>query len=149
MAIARGAGTEIIRSIHLEEVNATVRTLIFGVQHHIYTVLSITAIAMTLNADTDFIKAQLLGYDSLGGTTAQSIRIFQQDMSVFQTYVWNDKFSFNGFEPTDFTGPMDDATKQDAIADQGSSVATVLTIAAEHSSDTFDVTCTYLDQNNA
>ena len=149
MAIARGAGTEIIRSIHLEDVDSTARKLIVGVQHHIYTVLSVLAHAVGLNADTDWIRMYLTGYDSLGGTTAQNLFIFQQDMSVAQTYVWNDKFSFNGFEPTDFAGPMDDATKQDAIADQGSSVAQILKIYAEHASDDFDVTCTFIDQNNA
>ena len=149
MAIARGAGTEIIRSINLEDVDSTDRILIFGVQHHIYTVLSIIANATALNADTDFITAYLTGYDSLEGTTAQTINLFKQDMSVGQTYVWNDKFSFNGHEPTDFAGPMDDATKQDAIAEQGSSVATLLKIGAEHASDNIDVTCTYIDQNNA
>ena len=149
MAIARGAGTEILRSINLEDVDSTDRILIFGVQHHIYTVLSIIANATALNADTDFITAYLTGYDSLEGTTAQTINIFKQDMSVAQTYVWNDKFSFNGTEPTDFAGPMDDATKQDAIADQATSTATLLKIGAEHASDNIDVICTFIDQNNA
>ena len=149
MAIARGAGTEIIRTIHLEDVDSTDRVLIFGVQHHIYTVLSVIANATALNADTDFIVAYLTGYDSLEGTTAQTINIFKQDMSVGQTYVWNDKFSFNGHEPTDFAGPMDDATKQDAIADQGSSVAQKLQFTPDDSSSYYDVTITYIDQNNS
>ena len=149
MAIARGAGTEIIRTVHLEAVNSTGRKLIQGVQHHIYTVLSIIIYVDAINAAGDFVSCSLVGYDSLGGTTAQFNRIFQQDMQLQQTFVWNDKFSFNGYEPTDFAGPMDDATKQDAIADQGSSVAQYLSINAEHASDGFDVTCTYIDQNNA
>ena len=149
MAIARGAGTEIIRSISLEEVNSTARPLIVGVQHHIYTVLSVMCHAGGLNAAGDWITMYLTGYDSVGGTTAQNIYIFQQDMQVGETFVWNDKFSFNGFEPTDFAGPMDDATKQDAIADQGSSVGQVLYIDAEHASDNIDVFCTFIDQNNA
>ena len=77
------------------------------------------------------------------------MEIFKEDMSVTQTFVWNDKLTFNGFEPTDFAGPMDDAAKQDAIADQGSSVAQVLNIDAEHGSDNFDIWCTFIDQNNA
>ena len=149
MAIARGAGTEIIRSIHLEAVADTAKPLIFGVQHHIYTVLSIICFAQGLNADTDYITAYLTGYDANAGTSAQPLYIFQNDMSVGQSYVWNDKFSFNGTEATDFAGPADDATKNDAIADQGSSVAQVLYIDAEHSSDNIDVHCTYIDQNNA
>ena len=70
-------------------------------------------------------------------------------MSVDQTFVCNDKFSFNGAEPANFTGPMDDATKQDAIADQGGSVANILYIQAEAATDNFEVSCTYIDQNNA
>jgi len=149
MAIARGAGTEIIRSIHLEEVNDTIRPLIFGVQHHIYTVLSVICQARSLNAAGDYITLRLLGYDAVGGTSAQDMFIFLNEMQADETFVWNDKFSFNGHEPTDFAGPMDDATKQDAIADQGSSVAQVLRISAENASDNFDVFCTYIDQNNA
>ena len=149
MAIARGAGTEIIRSIHLEDVNDTARTLIVGEQHHIYTVLSIIVMAYNINSAGDFVRCYILGYDSLGGTTQQNHYIYSQDMQSQQTFVWNDKFSFNGFEPTDFAGPMDDVTKQNAIADQGSSVAQTLKIVAEHSSDGFDVTCTFIDQNNA
>jgi len=149
MAIARGAGTEIIRSASFEDVSNTEVVMIYGVQHHIYTVLSITCHPRSLNATGDYIQLKLLGYDSLGGTTAQNTHIFQQDMTLYTTFVWNDKFSFNGYEPVDFAGPMDDATKQDAIADQGSSVAQVLKVVAEHASDAFDCTITYIDQNNA
>ena len=95
MAISRGAGTEIVRAHHFEDVDDTERALIFGVQHHIYTVLSIICFAQGLNADTDYITAYLQGYDAMNGTTDQPIYIFQNDMSVGQTYVWNDKFSFN------------------------------------------------------
>ena len=149
MAIARGAGTEIIRSIHLEAVADAAKPLIFGVQHHIYTVLSVVCFAQGLNADTDYITMYLQGYDSNAGTTDEPIYIFQQDMSVSQTFVWNDKFSFNGFEPIVFAGPTDSAVKQDAIADQASAVPQVLYIDAEHASDNIDVTCTFIDQNNA
>ena len=149
MAIARGAGTEIIRSAHFEDIDTTAAVLIFGVQHHIYTVLSVVCFAQGLNADTDYITMYLQGYDSNAGTTDEPIYIFQQDMSVSQTFVWNDKFSFNGFEPIDFAGPTDSAVKQDAIADQASAVPQVLYIDAEHASDNIDVTCTFIDQNNA
>ena len=149
MAIARGAGTEIIRTYHAKDQDATVNNLIFGVQHHIYTVLSFIFHTQTWQAAGNFFQLRLNAYDSKAGTTNQSIIIVQQDMSVTNTYVWNDKFSFNGTEPTDFTGPLDDAAKQNAIADQGSSVAQTLFIDAEHSSDNIDVMCTFIDQNNA
>ena len=149
MAIARGAGTEIIRSGLFEAVNSTAQIMIVGVAHHVYTVLSIICHASGLNADTDFIYAYLVGYDAKEGTSGQDIMIFQQDMSVAQTYVWNDKFSFNGNEPTDFSGPLSTAAMQDAIADQAQATAQNLTVRAEHASDNIDVTCTYIDQNNA
>ena len=149
MAIARGAGTEIIRTVHLEEVDLTVSDLIVGVQHHIYTVLSVIFYAASLSAEGNYVRMKILGYDSKEGTTNITHHIFKQDMTQGATFVWNDKFSFNGYEPTDFAGPMDNATKQDAIADQGSSVAQQLTIYSEHADDAFDVHITYIDQNNA
>ena len=149
MAIARGAGTEIIRNYSADGVNSTGRILIYGVQHHIYTVLSIMVHALTIQADGNWTQCYLVGYDSVGGTSAQSMILFKQEMSVTNTFIWNDKFSFNGTEPTDFTGPMDDATKQDAIADQATSTATLLKLGTEHASDAFNVFCTYIDQNNA
>ena len=149
MAIARGAGTEIIRSVHFEDVDSTDKHFIIGEQHHIYTVLSIIVTPTALNAITDTITFSLRGYDSNAGTTAQAIRLFQTNPQVNETFVFNDKFSFNGFEPVDFAGPMDDATKQNAIADQGSSVAQKLFAVATHASDSYEVTVTYIDQNNA
>tara|TARA_Y100000401_G_C8300981_1_gene214054 strand:+ start:18 stop:476 length:459 start_codon:yes stop_codon:yes gene_type:complete len=152
MAIGRGAGTEIIRSIHLEDLaGSTSRTLIFGEQHHIYTVLSIIVYADTLETAGNRIHMYLTGYDSNAGTvgTGEDIRIFLQNMNADQTFVWNDKFSFNGHQPTDFVGPMDDATKQNAIADQGGVVQKLMIKGADHANDRFDVMCTYIDQNNA
>jgi len=152
MAIARGAGTEIIRSATFSDIVGTSETnLIIGVQHHIYTVLSMFFRVNAVNtAGTDTLKIGVRGYDSLGGTTAQFNEIFRHTIGAAQeTFVWNDKFSFNGYEPTDFSGPMDDATKQDAIADQGSSVAQKITMYVSHASTQIDATITYIDQNNA
>ena len=70
-------------------------------------------------------------------------------MQAVETFVWNDKFSFNGNEPTDFTGPLDTVAKQDAIADQAQATAQHLKVWSEASGDNFDVICTYIDQNNA
>ena len=149
MAIARGAGTEIIRSIHADDIDATVTNLIVGIKHHIYTVLSIVFSAVSWQASGNYVRCYVQGYDSKVGTTDQSFQIFRQDMSTNETYVWNDKFSFNGTEPTDFTGPLSTAAMQDAIADQGSSVSQQLRIVTENASDAGNVTVTYIDQNNA
>ena len=150
MAISRGAGTEIIRTAIFDDMDSTVQDLIVGVQHHIYTVLSITIHAQTWQSPGNKAKLFIDGYDAKGGTSAQSIIIFNEALILNQTFVWNDKFSFNGHEPTNFTGPMNDATKQDAIADQGkSSVAQKLRMSTTHASDGAHVTVTYIDQNNA
>ena len=148
MAIARDAGTEIVRSILLKDVANSAKPLIFGVAHHIYTVLSITVHAVSVASDGNWIHCYLTGYDAMAGTSAQNISIFKNDMSATQTYVWNDKFSFCGNEPTDFAGPVDDAAKQNAIADQAQATAQVLYIISE-GADAFDITCTFIDQNNA
>ena len=149
MATVRTAGTEIIRSAHFEEIDDTETKLIIGEQHHIYTVLSIIIMAHAKQAAANQLYLYLKGYDSKAGTTATTMRIFEEVMPVAGTYVWNDKFSINGYEPTDFTGPMDDATKQNAIADQGSSVSQYLYIASQNAADDYDVHITYIDQNNA
>ena len=149
MAIARGAGTEIIRCASFEDIDSTRQDLIIGVQHHIYTVLSIVIYAKTLNAATDKFFLELEGYDSKAGTTDQNHSILDANIALAETFVWNDKFSFNGYEPANFTGPLDDATKQDAIADQGGSVKQTLNCYATHASDGFEVLITYIDQNNA
>ena len=148
MAIARGAGTEIIRSVHLDDIGSTQKPMIFGIRHHIYTVLSVICYAKALNAAGDWVTMFLQGYDSSAGTTDLPIYIFKQEMQVSQTFVWDNKFSFNGCEPTDFTGPVDSAAKQDAIADQGGATQ-VLYIDAENASDQLAIWCTFIDQNNA
>ena len=149
MAIARGAGTEIVRSILLEEVDSTGSVLIFGVAHHIYTVLSVNCFANSVATAGNYIRMRVLGYDAKEGTTGVMHYIFRQDMNQYETFVWNDKFSFNGNEPTNFTGPMDSIVKQDAIADQGQATAQNLEINSEAATDNFTVICTYIDQNNA
>tara|TARA_R100000963_G_C4592281_1_gene69036 strand:- start:43 stop:495 length:453 start_codon:yes stop_codon:yes gene_type:complete len=150
MAISRGAGTEIIRSAWFEDVDSTDQVLIQGVQHHIYTVLSIVIYAQAIQTvGTNVCTVMLNGYDSKAGTTDEIFRVCRWVMELDATFVWGDKFSFNGFEPTNFTGPMDDATKQDAIADQGSSVAQYLFVNTTNAADNCEIGITYIDQNNA
>ena len=152
MAIARGAGTEIIRTVLADDIDSTWTTLIYGVRHHIYTVLSIIICAETWQAAGNYAKLVITGYDAKGGTAQADFQIFRQDMNAQETFVWNDKFSFNGYEPVDFTGPIDSEAKQDAIADQlvsGDSNRQILKLSTEHASDSAHVICTYIDQNNA
>ena len=149
MAIARGAGTEIIRCHHFEDIDNTRTTLIYGVQHHIYTVLSITAACTNLQTATNKCYLNIQGYDAKAGTTAQLVRILNVHIADGETFVWNDKFSFNGHEPVAFTGPLDSIAKQDAIADQASAVAQKLICSSTHANDTYEIHVTYIDQNNS
>jgi hypothetical protein len=154
MAIARGAGTEIIRSAHFEYIasNTTTHTLIFGVQHHIYTVLSIVCFAIQDNGPLIF---NLRGFDALEGTTAEEIILFKTPTvtDTNETFVWNDKFSFNGYEPEDegsgVVGQMTTAAEQDAIADQGSGVSQKLEVKKNHNNDKWEIHVTFIDQNNS
>ena len=70
-------------------------------------------------------------------------------MQVDQTFVWNDKFSFTGHDPTGVDTSLSTVAEQNAFADQGGSNAQKLQIHGEHASDNFDVHLTYIDQNNA
>jgi len=149
MAIARGAGTEIIRSASFESVN-TATKLIIGVQHHIYTVLSLTATCIGRNAsEKGYIM--LIGWDAMGGLSAGDHYISDINNSIRETFVWNDKFSFNGFEPlaSAMSGTLSTVAEQDAIADQGSAVSQYLQLTTDSGSTWYDVTVTYIDQNNA
>ena len=151
MAIVRTAGTEIIRTVNLEAVNDSTKPAIIGVQHHIYTVLSIVCYANSLNSAGDYVRCYLTGFDALAGESAQDIYIFKQGMNAGDTFVWNDKFSFCGCEPdwSGASGGMTTAAEQDLIADQGTATVQTLKVDTEHSSDNVDIIVTYIDQNIA
>ena len=150
MAIVRTAGTEIIRCHHFEDIDDTQRVAIFGVQHHIYTVLSVIVCPETLATAGNTFKMSIKGYDILGNGTGQDILICQAPFSAAkETFVWNDKFSFNGAEPTGFGGALDSAADQNAVADQGSGTSQQLMISATENADSFEVHVTFIDQNNS
>ena len=150
MAIARGSGTEILCSAHFETVTDSTQDLIVGVQHHIYTVLSIIVFANGLNASGDMYRVWVAGWDSKQGLDTQSMYVFRHNFAdQYSTYVWNDKFSFNGYAPVDYTGPLNTEAEQNANADQGGGQNQKLQSDATHGSDDFDVHVTFIDQNNA
>lgn len=147
MAVPTGSGTETLHSALFEDVDAT-QTLILGVQHHIYTVVSVIVSCNVLNATSDFFYLNLIGYDSHEGTSAQTMQIARGNIQVGETYVWNDRFSFNGYEPADFaSGGLTAAADQIALAAQAGSVAQQLSFTMTHATDDFDVTVTYIDQD--
>ena len=152
MAIARGAGTEIIRSVSLEHVTDTATPLIIGVQHHIYTVLSVIIYNNTIAATGNNIMFLNTAFDAYGGASGEAVYIFNQPTGASDsTFVWNDKFSFNGYEPnwSGASGAMTTAAEQDLIADQGGSVPQTLMVYSSNNNNKIDVHCTYIDQNNA
>ena len=153
MAISRGAGTEIIRTIHADydAGNTTDVQLIIGVQHHIYTVLSIICYAdQTTSNSNDGLTFKLQAFDSSDGSANTTIKLFEVGTTYGEkTFVWNDKFSFNGYDATGFSGGISSHAEQDALADQGGGNAQQLLMTKGHANDAWHVTCTYIDQNNA
>ena len=80
------------------------------------------------------------------------MHIFTQNIQVDETFVWNDKFSFNGTEPTSFNAALSTSTHQDAIVDQATTTAQKLMFtctSADDGGQDYDVHITYIDQNNA
>ena len=65
-------------------------------------------------------------------------------MSVNETFVWNDKFSFNGVEPTGTN--VFSAAEQIAIAAQGGSIQ-LLQCDMSHATDDYDLIVSFLDQD--
>ena len=96
------------------------------------------------------MEIYLVGFDALGATSGATLNIIREvTPKEDEVFVWNDKFSFNGYEPTGVSSAMNTGTEQDAIADQGGSVAQTLYLKSNTASNIYDVTITYIDQNNA
>ena len=151
MAIVRAAGTEIIRAHHFTALDDTVQDLIVGVQHHIYTVLSVIVHCHALQASGNYFQMHITGFSS-GETVAsnQTIKIFQHDFgSAGETFIWDTKFSFNGAEGTALSDRLSTAAEQDLIADQATTTAQVLRCQTENAADRYHVTVTFIDQNNS
>ena len=150
MAISQAAGTEIIRSASFEAVNdGDGQHLIIGEAHHIYTVLSVSIYHDTIGASTGTYQMFLVGYDAVAVANAEDINILKQTVGpVGSTFVWNDKFSFNGFVPTGISSGLNTAAEQTAIAAQGGGTAQVLKLKSSSGSNLFDIHVTFIDQNN-
>ena len=147
MALDTTAGTETLHSHFFEDVDA-IQTLIYGVQHHVYTVLSIIVYCNALDATTDFGYLQMKTYDNHSASGTGSTMILARfNPQVGETYVWNDKFSFNGYEPSG-TAVMSPAV-QILNAAQGGSADAELQFTMTHATDDYNSGITYIDQNNA
>ena len=139
MAVPTGSGTETVQSVLLEDVNASQTTIIEGVQHHIYTVLSVTINCRSVHASSNDMALYLKGYDSAAGESDQYIYLANWVGVLDQTFVWNDKFSFFGYEPSSNT--------QAARAAQAGSTSQKLQLNTSNAACKVDITCTYIDQD--
>jgi len=148
MAVPTGSGTEVLKAHSFEDINALLTDLIIGVQHHTYTVLSYISHCTSVGSASDVGILQIRGYDAFGGTTDQVIKIATYNLGALETFVWNDRFSFFGAEPANFTGPLSTAAEQVAITAQGSTpVAQTLEHSATDTAAIYDVHVTFIDQD--
>lgn len=141
MALVTSAGTETLQCAFFEDVDDTAVSLITGVQHHIYTVVSVIARKVSNSGSSNNVDLYFTGYDSNAGDSGVTIYLAKWEMGSEETFVFNDKFSFNGYEPSSNT--------QAARAAQAGTTAQYLKILTSHADCKVDVTVTYIDQNNA
>mgnify|MGYP003154182161 CR=1 FL=1 len=145
MALPTGSGTETLHSHWFIDVDGG-QTLIYGVKHHVYTVLSIIVCCKAVNASADYFYINLEGHDGHAGTSANVGRLQRGNPQVGETFVWNDKFCFNGVEPTGTN--VFSASEQIAIAAQSGTAVQELKFDCTHASDSYDVLVSYIDQDN-
>jgi hypothetical protein len=148
MALSVAAGTETLHGYSFGLLDGT-QDLIFGAQHHIYTVLSIIAFCRAIGAATDTATIQILGNNNHISGTAQTMKIANYVCVANETFVFNDKFSFNGFETAAYTEPLDTNAEQLLQAAQGSAVPQRLQMTTTDADVDLDVHVTFIDQNNA
>ena len=152
MALPTGGGTETVHTHLFEDVDGG-QTLIYGVQHHVYTITSLVVYCQLLLATTDQFWIQLIGWDCHGGSSGQEIRLAKRNIQEGETFVWNDRFSFNGTEPTGESGQFgsgsagDNDAYQIAIAAQGSTNRQYLQFQTTDVADDYDLVLTYIDQD--
>ena len=150
MALSVAAGTETLQALSFGDADAT-QDLIVGAQHHIYTVLSTFVYSVSIGTAGDTYQLAIVGHDHhAGADTNASTMIIAKVVSVAgQTFVFNDKFSFNGYEAAAYTEPMSDNAEQLVIAAQGSSTAQRYQYIPLDSDVDCDIHVTFIDQNNA
>ena len=64
MAIPTGTGTEVLKSVLFEDLDAQNAPLIIGIKFHTYTVLSIISHAITIGTAGDVGIIQIEGFDA-------------------------------------------------------------------------------------
>ena len=149
MALSVAAGTETLQALSFGDADAT-QDLIVGAQHHIYTVLSTFVYSVSIGTAGDTFQLAITGHDHHAGADSNaSVMVIAKVVSVAgQTFIFNDKFSFNGFGAAAYTEPMDTNVEQAAIAQQGGTLQRYQYIPLDADVDC-DIHVTFIDQNNA
>ena len=149
MALSVAAGTETLHALSFGDADAT-QDLIVGAVHHIYTVLSTFVYSVSIGTAGDTFQLAIVGHDHHAGADSNaSTMIIAKVVSVAgQTFIFNDKFSFNGFGAAAYTEPMDTNVEQAAIAQQGGTLQRYQYIPLDADVDC-DIHVTFIDQNNA
>ena len=149
MALSVAAGTETLQALSFGDADAT-QDLIVGAVHHIYTVLSTFVYSISIGTAGDTFQLAVVGHDHHAGAGSNAtVMVVASVISVaLETFILNDKFSFNGFGAAAYTEPLNSAALQAPIAQQGGTLQRYQVIPAETDSP-LDVHVTYIDQNNA
>jgi hypothetical protein len=148
MALNVAAGTETLHGYSFDDVDAT-QDLIFGAQHHIYTVISTIVHVVSIGTAGDSYKLAILGNGNHAGGTAHLVSLAHVIAVALQTFVFNDKFSFNGFETATYSEPLNTNAEQLLQAAQGSSVPQRYQYVPLDADVDCDIHVTFIDQNNA
>ena len=150
MALSVAAGTETLQALSFGDADAT-QDLIVGAVHHIYTVLSTFVYSVSIGTAGDTFQLAITGHDHhAGADTNASIMVIAKVVSVAgQTFIFNDKFSFNGFGSAAYTEPLSSNAEQVAIAAQDSAVPQRYQYIPLDADVDCDIHVTFIDQNNA
>ena len=149
MALSVAAGTETLQALSFGDADAT-QDLIVGAVHHIYTVLSTFVYSISIGTAGDTFQLAIVGHDHHAGAGSNAtVMVIASVISVaLETFIFNDKFSFNGFGSAAYTEPMDTNVEQATIAQQGGTLQRYRYIPLDADVDC-DIHVTFIDQNNA
>ena len=146
MALNVAAGTETLHGYSFDDVDAT-QDLIFGAQHHIYTVISTIVHVVSIGTAGDSYKLAILGNGNHAGGSAHLMSLAHVVAVALETFVFNDKFSFNGFGGAAYTEPLDSAAEMATMAQQGGTLQRYMFLPLDADVDC-DIHVTFIDQNN-
>ena len=154
MAIPSGSGSEVLRrgavqpqstdvtSFKFDGTNPATGTETYAVPaNHIITIISVIFCEGSGAAET-------VSMNMTDGTNAYVVLLETHALAARDTFVWSDKFSFNGFGAAAYTEPMNSAALQTPIAQQGGTLQRYQYIPLDADVDC-DIHVSFSAQNNA